>query len=257
MSTVLNFKVFGESDAVLIILHGLFGSLDNWQSIAQTLSKTHKVFIVDQRNHGKSPHYSEHSYSLMAHDLKEFMDQENIEKASLLGHSMGGKTVMQFAVDFPSMVEKLIVADIAPKYYAPHHQSILKALNAVDFNQHKTRKKVEEILRENLSDEGSIQFLLKGLTWDGQETLKWKFNLKTLQKDIENIGEELNGYAYFTNPTLFLKGDKSNYILDSDVDKIEEIFPLAKIKSVKDAGHWLHADNPKDFVAEVESFLSN
>ena len=255
MTTTLNYKKFGNEGEVLIILHGLFGSLDNWQSIAQNLAKYFQVYIVDQRNHGKSPHFSEHNYTLMAADLKQFMEQLSIDSANLLGHSMGGKTVMQFAIENPQMVNKLIVADIAPKYYAPHHQSILKALNAVDFSKISNRKEAEDVLNSYISDAGTKQFLLKNLTWETQDKLTWKFNFKTLENEIENIGEELNGFAYFTNPTLFLKGEKSNYILESDLDKIEEIFPLSKVVEIKNSGHWLHAENPKDFINEVLNFI--
>jgi len=252
---MLNFKKFGEGSDTLIILHGLFGSLDNWQSIAQIFSQDFTVYILDQRNHGKSPHYDEHNYTLMAKDLNEFMTNQNIEKAHLLGHSMGGKTVMQFAVDFPHKLEKLIVADIAPKYYAPHHQQIIKALLSVDFSKVKNRKEVGDVLAEHINELGVQQFLLKGLTWETKQKMKWKFNLKALSSEIENIGEALDGHVYFTNPVLFLKGENSDYIKDDDLELIEECFPVSELVQIDNAGHWLHAENQKDFVHEVLTFL--
>jgi esterase len=252
---MLNFKKFGEGSETLIILHGLFGSLDNWQSIAQIFSQDFTVYIVDQRNHGKSPHYEEHNYSVMAGDLDEFMAVENIEKAHVLGHSMGGKTVMQFAVDFPHKLKKVVVADIAPKYYAPHHQAIIRALSAVDFRKVNNRKEVREVLRKYISEPDIQQFLLKGLTWKTKEEMGWRFNLKALSSQIENIGEALDGHVYFTNPVLFLKGENSDYIKEEDFDLIEECFPVSEVVQIENAGHWLHAENQKDFVYEVLTFL--
>ncbi|MFT6716233.1 MAG: esterase [Saprospiraceae bacterium] len=252
---MLNFKKFGDGEQVLIILHGLFGSLDNWQSVAKIFAKDYTVYILDQRNHGKSPHYKEHNYSLMSVDLDEFMSSEIVEHAHLLGHSMGGKTVMQFAVDFPHKLDKLIVADIAPKYYEPHHQLIIKALTAVDFNKVNNRREVEYVLAKYIKDPGVCQFLLKGLTWVSKEKMGWKFNLETLSTQIENIGEALDGHVYFTNPTLFLKGENSNYIKDEDLELIEACFPVSDLVQINNAGHWLHAENQKDFVQEVLTFL--
>ena len=252
---MLNFKKFGEGESTLIILHGLFGSLDNWQSIAQSFSKYFTVYILDQRNHGKSPHFQAHNYTVMAQDLKDFMDDNLIEKAHLLGHSMGGKTVMQFAVNFPYMIDKLVVADIAPKYYLPHHHDVLEALHSVDFSIDNSRDAIKEKIALTIKEQGTQQFILKGLNRISKDQFSWKFNLKVLSEQIDNIGEELAGYTYFTNPTLFLKGEKSNYILEEDYSKIEEMFPQSEIKIIRGAGHWLHAENPTDFCEEILSFL--
>lgn len=252
---MLNYKKYGDAQECLFILHGLFGSLDNWQSLAQKFAEHFTVYIVDQRNHGKSPHFTEHNYPAMAADLKELMEQLEVESAIILGHSMGGKTVMQFSVDFPQMVQKMIVADISPRYYAPHHQSILKALHDVDFESLSSRKEVEESIKKNIPEPGVAQFLLKGLTWDTKTKMKWKFNLNTISDQIDNIGEALTGYAYFTNPVLFLKGENSDYIQEEDEELIEEIFPMSEVVEVANAGHWLHAENPTDFYKEVITFL--
>lgn len=251
----LNFKKYGDGDKTLVILHGLFGSLDNWQSLGKRFGEEFTTYIVDQRNHGKSPHTAEHTYTLMAADTEAFMEEHNIEEAFILGHSMGGKTVMQFAIENPHRVKKMIVADIAPKYYAPHHQTILAALNSVDFAVQKDRKAVQEKIGETIDNPGIVQFLMKGLTWAEKDQLTWKFNLEVLTSQIENIGEELAGFAYFTNPTLFLRGENSDYITEDDIDVIEEIFPMAQYRTIDNAGHWLHAENPDQFFDEVISFL--
>ncbi len=251
----LHFKKYGEGKDYLVILHGLFGSLDNWQSLGKEFGKHFTTYILDQRNHGKSPHFDEHNYSLMASDLKEFLEEHGIEETNLLGHSMGGKTVMQFSIQEPQFIKRMIVADIAPKYYPPHHQDVISALESVNFSVHTDRKKVQLKIEEKLSDKGVVQFLMKGLTWVSKNQLGWKFNLKVLSEKIESIGEELEGFAYFTNPTLFLRGEKSDYITLDDIDAIEEIFPMAQYSTIENSGHWMHAENPKRFFEETLNFL--
>ncbi len=251
----LNYKKYGEESDNLVILHGLFGSLDNWQSLGKKFGNYFTTYIIDQRNHGKSPHFDEHNYSVMASDLKEFLQQHGIEKTHLIGHSMGGKTVMQFSIQEPQFIKKMVVADIAPKYYPPHHQDVISALESVDFLVHKDRKKVQAKIEETINNPEIVQFLMKGLTWINKRQLGWKFNLKVLAEKIENIGEELEGFAYFTNPTLFIRGENSDYITFEDIDTIEEIFPMAQYSTVENSGHWMHAENPKHFFDEVLNFL--
>jgi pimeloyl-ACP methyl ester carboxylesterase len=251
----LHFKKYGEGKDYLVILHGLFGSLDNWQSLGREFGNYFTTYIVDQRNHGKSPHFDEHNYPLMAADLKSFLEEQGIKKTHLLGHSMGGKTVMQFSIQEPQFIKKMIVADIAPKYYAPHHQDVISALESVDFSIQTNRKKVQLKIEESIFDIGIVQFLMKGLTWVSKTQLGWKFNLKVLSEKIESIGEELEGFAYFTNPTLFLRGENSDYITLDDIDTIEEIFPMAQYSTIENSGHWMHAENPKRFFEEVLNFL--
>jgi pimeloyl-ACP methyl ester carboxylesterase len=251
----LNYKKYGEGENTLIILHGLFGSLDNWQSLGKKFGEHFTTYIVDQRNHGKSPHLDSHNYQDMANDLDELLDDINVEYAFIIGHSMGGKTAMQFSIEQPHRVRKLIIVDIAPKYYAPHHQDIISALESIDFNVEKDRKQVQEKIAQKINNPGIIQFLMKGLTWVTKEQLGWKFNLKVLSAQIENIGEKLTGHAYFTNPTLFIKGEKSDYITEDDIDIIEDAFPMASHVTIGNAGHWLHAENPNQFFDEVITFL--
>jgi len=249
----LNFKKFGNGEP-LIILHGLFGSLDNWLTFAKKLGENFKVFIVDARNHGQSPHTDEFNYELMATDLYEFILQNNIVNPIILGHSMGGKTAMQFAMNYPNQLSKLIVADIAPKAYPVHHTAILNALLLLNFEEIKTRKSADEELSKTITDFATRQFLLKNLYWKGEDNLAWRFNLSVINATIEEMGIKIAHPITFNQPTLFIKGEKSDYILESDTDLIKKIFPIAEIKSMN-SGHWLHAENPTEFLQIVNSFL--
>lgn len=253
---ILQHKFFGENKPYLVILHGLFGEMDNWQSIAKILSDQFCVLTVDQRNHGKSPHFKVHNYEAMAADLDYLLDELNIEKCFLLGHSMGGKTAMRYACEHPERVQKLIVADIGPKHYPPHHQSILKTLHAVDFSVDKSRSAVADKMKSIINSEAIVQFLMKGIMRDAQKNLCWKFNLDVLTEEIENIGDALNPNFNYKGDTLFLAGENSDYIVKGDEILIKQIFPNNKIQVVKNAGHWMHAENPDDFVQFVREFLS-
>jgi pimeloyl-ACP methyl ester carboxylesterase len=249
----LNFKKVGEGEP-LIILHGLFGSLDNWLTLSKKLGENFEVFIVDARNHGLSPHSDEFTYDVMADDLYEFLIQNNIKNPTVLGHSMGGKTAMHFAMKYPNYLSKLIVVDIAPKAYPVHHTQILEAMLSVDFNTIKTRKSADEYLSKTITDFPMRQFLLKNLYWTNTTTLAWKFNLSVINKDIELMGIELKNTKVFEKPTLFIRGVQSDYILEEDTIPIKNIFTKAEIKSMNN-GHWLHAENPIEFLQIVNSFL--
>lgn len=254
----LNFKKLGTGQP-LIILHGLFGSLDNWQTLGKQFAEKFTVYLVDQRNHGQSPHSDEWNYQVMADDLDELIIDQNIENPVVLGHSMGGKTAMLYAVQKPTKLDKLIVADMAPKQYEPHHQSILNALNAVDFNKITSRKEAEDILSEYIKDFGTKQFLLKNLYWKDVENKKlaWRFNLDIISKKIETVGEAIpNNKASNNLPALFIKGSKSDYITKNDFENIKEIFPNAEIKTIENAGHWIHAEAPEEFYQMVVQFTS-
>ncbi|MFM7021604.1 MAG: alpha/beta fold hydrolase [Flavobacteriales bacterium] len=252
----LNYKVSGEGEAV-IVLHGFLGSLDNWQSLMKELSVNYKVYLIDLRNHGKSEHDKHHNYWLMENDLSEFMLAQNISSAYIIGHSMGGKTAMFFAVQNPGRVDKLIVVDIGPKYYSQHHQSVLNALNSVDLANVSSRQEVENHLMQQLHDVGVVQWLMKNLKRESGESFAWKFNLEGLTREVENIGEALPENAEFTNPTLFIRGGRSNYILDEDIELITQIFPVARLATIPKAGHWVHAEQPEEFSAVIHSFLKN
>lgn len=250
----LNFKRIGAGEP-LIILHGLFGSLDNWMTLAKTFAEHFEVFVVDQRSHGQSPHSSDFNYEVMADDLYEFIIQHHIIDPTILGHSMGGKTAMQFAMNYPTRLSKLIVVDIAPKSYPVHHREIIDSLYQLNFETIKTRGEADEILSQFIPDNSTRQFLLKNLYWKEKSKLAWRFNLPVIDKNIEIIGQGLKNIQVFEKPTLFVRGELSNYVLNSDYDDILNIFTNAKIDTIENSGHWVHAENPKRFLELVSSFL--
>lgn len=251
---LLHSKIQGEGFP-LVILHGYFGMGDNWKSHANKLATDFEVHVVDQRNHGRSFHADEFSYELMVEDLKNYFDEKEIEKAIVLGHSMGGKTAMLFAVEYPELVEKLIVADIAPKYYAPHHHTIIDALNSVDFSVLKLRSEIDDILKKTIPEEGIRQFLLKNVYRKTKTEMAFRFNLKSLTNNNPEVGEALPSFTTYQGETLFLRGAKSDYILDDDFSLIEAHFEKAKIETVSNAGHWLHAENPIEFYNKLIEFV--
>jgi pimeloyl-ACP methyl ester carboxylesterase len=252
---VLHSRIEGQG-LPLLIIHGFLGMLDNWKSIAtQFTNDGFQVHSLDLRNHGKSFHSDVFNYDVMVNDVKEYIDFHQITNCVLLGHSMGGKVAMLFATKYPDIVSKLIVADIGPKYYAPHHQPILAGLNAVDFELQTSRSEVEEILAHYIPDFGTRQFLMKNVYWQTPDKLAFRFNLPVLTTTIEVIGTALPYERTFQKPTLFLKGDKSDYILDSDLSLILHHFPGATVVTIVNAGHWLHAENPKEFYYNTLQFL--
>lgn len=240
----------------LLIIHGFLGMSDNWKSLgSQYAAEGFQVHILDLRNHGKSFHSDDFSYDSMATDVLEYCQVNNIDKVAIIGHSMGGKVAMLFATNYPNKVEKLIVADIGPKYYAPHHQDILAGLNAVDFSAKPSRTEVEETLYPFIPDFGTRQFLMKNLYWAAPGQLDFRFNLKAFNEKIEVIGTALPENAVFENPTLFLRGGNSKYILDADLPMIKKHFPNFELATIPNVGHWLHAENPKQFFEETARFL--
>ena len=249
----LNYKEVGEGKP-LIILHGLFGSSDNWISIARKLGEKRKVYIIDQRNHGDSPHSDEFSYDAMAADLKEFIDNHSIVNFDLIGHSLGGKTAMVFASNYPDLVDNLIVVDIAPKQYPVHHDAIIEGLKSIDLTSIKSRGDADKALSEYVSLNGVRQFLLKNLKRT-PEGFGWKINLVVIQNEIEEVGKALSNESSFNKPTLFIRGGMSNYILEDDMELILSHFTNAKLATVKGASHWVHAEKPDAFLDEVNSFL--
>jgi pimeloyl-ACP methyl ester carboxylesterase len=253
----LNFKKYGSANDVLIIVHGFLGSLDNWHTLASAFSKDYTVFTLDMRNHGKSPHTESHSLKLMVNDLAEFMEQQYIQSANIIGHSMGGKVAMQFAFDFTNKVEKLIIADIAPRQYKAGHDSVLDALVAIDFTKVSKRKDAEDMMIHLMPDFGTRQFLLKNLTTSNEGGYMWRMNLDVLIKNYEEIIKPIIYNGVFLKPTLFLRGELSTYIEPSDELEIQEHFIYAQIETILGVGHWLHAENPKEFYERVMQFLKN
>ncbi len=251
----LHANVFGEGQP-FIILHGFLGMGDNWKTLGKKISEQgYEVHLLDQRNHGRSEHSDEFSYSLLAEDLKEYCETNNLKDINLLGHSMGGKTVMLFATRHSHLINRLIVADIGPKYYPLHHQDILDGLESLDFEVLKSRGDVDKELSSYVSDSGVRMFLLKNLYWKEKGKLGLRVHLKSLIKNASEIGVELKKELIYEGKTLFLKGEKSNYILDDDMVRIKNQFPNFILTEIANAGHWLHAENPIDFLNKVLEFV--
>ncbi|WP_282163181.1 alpha/beta fold hydrolase [Ulvibacterium marinum] len=252
----LHSKILGNGKP-LIILHGFLGMSDNWKTLgSQYAEKGFEVHLIDQRNHGRSFWSEDFNYDLMAHDVHNYVLRHGLEKGHLMGHSMGGKTAMQFACTYPEWVNKLIVADIAPKYYPPHHQPILDALNGLDLDVLDSRGKVDQELSKSISETGTRQFLLKNLYWKEKGILQFRFNLKVLSDKMEEIGDNIGSSEKFEGATLFLRGGNSEYIAPDDIPEIKKHFPFAELDIIKNTGHWLHAENPKEFFEKSLSFLN-
>lgn len=252
---VLHSKIIGSGKPILI-LHGFLGMGDNWKSHANKLAEDgFEVHLIDQRNHGRSFHSEEFNYDLLVEDLENYIEHHNIENPHILGHSMGGKTAMLFAVTHPNKVDKLIVADIAPKAYPAHHNAILKALNSVDFSVQNSRKLVDAKLAELIPEMGVRGFLAKSLYWIEKGQLAFRFNLPVLTENYEEIIVGLPPQTIFEGKTLFLSGANSGYITQEDKPLLEAHFPNSAVKTIAKAGHWLHAENPKDFYEATIEFL--
>lgn len=253
---LLHSNILGQGQP-FIILHGFLGMSDNWKTLGKKFSEQgFEIHLVDQRNHGRSFHSEAFNYNLLVEDLKHYCEAYNLEDIILLGHSMGGKTAMLFAAKYPELVSKLIVADVSPRYYPTHHESILEGLSALDFKVINTRKEAEDVLVNYVSEFGIRQFLLKNLYWKDKGQLDLRINLKVLKENIEEIGEALPTNSKFNGDILFLRGDKSNYISFNDEILILEYFPKAVVKTISNAGHWLHAENPKEFYETVMLFVN-
>ena len=242
------------------MLHGLFGSLDNWLGVAPKLAGTFHLFLVDSRNHGLSPHSSQMNYPVMARDLAEFLDAQQLERVNVLGHSMGGKTAMQFALDYPARVEKLVVVDIAPRERPFEHEKIFKALLALDLGQFQSRRQMEEVLAPDIPDLTVRRFLLKNIksTTSPNSTpqFEWRIPLDVIYQNYPRICEAIRPATPFNGPALFLRGGKSHFVLEGDAPQIRELFPRARIETIAGAAHWVHAEAPEEFVQRVVSFLS-
>ena len=249
---VLYSKILGNSDKHILILHGFLGSGDNWMSVAKKLSQQDFcIHLIDQRNHGRSFHSDEFNYELMCSDLYNYINYYKIKRPILIGHSRGGKTVMKFSLNFPKHVSKLFVIDTSPKYYPVHHSYIIDAIKKIDFNILDNRKKIKSELEKWITDNGVLQFIMKNIYRKEEGLLDFRFNLKSLSNNINIIGEEIKSPNKFNELTYFFRGEKSNYILDTDNHIILKYFPNSKVISIPNAGHWLHADNPTTFISKL------
>jgi len=265
----LAFKKLG-SGSPIIILHGLYGSSDNWFNIGKILSQKHEVYLIDQRNHGRSPHSNDHTYQGMVGDLLEFHEKHKLNKTILIGHSMGGKTAMLFALYYPQKIKSLIIVDISPKSYTGlteyqshsiEHLNIMKGFISVDLSQMKDRNEIDMAFSKFVPDNKTRYFLLKNIRRNADGNFSWIINIEALKKSLPlilngidfkklNIDKELISY-----PVLFVRGEKSNYILDEDISLIHQIFPKAELVTIFNAGHWLHAEQPELFLNSIRYFL--
>lgn len=252
----LYYRKYGEGKP-LIILHGLFGQSDNWNTVAKKLAEhSLSVYVPDLRNHGLSPHTNDMSYELMAHDIKTLIDAEGLEKTAIMGHSMGGKVSMYADYLYSDLLDSLIVIDIAPKPYSPGHTDVFTALNAVDFHTIKSRQEAAQILRQYLTNEGVVQFLLKNIYWESPEKLNWRFNLKVIQEHYEEILKGVPFYHSYTK-TLFVCGEKSDYISDNDWPNIQKMYRNSTLVTIPNAGHWVHAEHPHLLIEYVLKFMNS
>jgi len=246
MSPLLHSKILGTGTP-LLILHGFLGSGDNWISLGRKFSQDFEVHLIDLRNHGRSFHDDEMDFEVMSEDVLLYCQAKELKSVFIIGHSMGGKVGMHLAVQQPDLVQKLIVVDIAPKTYSIRHDFILMALKSVDFSIHQTRDQVAEVLAGFIKQKPIRQFLLKNVYRKSSDSLGFRFNLAVFLEKYGNIIESLPAYSQYEGPTLFLKGEHSDYILAADFALIEAHFPLVIITTIVNSGHWLHAENPIDF----------
>lgn len=266
----LFFRKYGEAGPPLIIVHGLYGSGDNWVSIGRELSSGFEVYVVDQRNHGRSPHSQVHDYPTMRDDLRYFMDSQGIEKAVLIGHSMGGKTIMSFAISWPERVQSLISVDIAPKAYhelaldshaAANHAKMIDALMELDVAGAETREEIDQALRSKIGSDRIRSFLLKNVRRDAEGNFSWRINLKALRENLDLIMEKVDADHVIAEggvtgfPALFISGANSDYIRAGDIALIRSIFPVADLVTIPNAGHWVHAEQPALLVKNIKYFL--
>ena len=251
----LFFRHLGEGHPI-IILHGLFGSSDNWMSIAKSMSDRYSIYIPDQRNHGLSFHSDEWDYPTIVSDLDDFIEYHNLNDPIIIGHSMGGKVAMSYATEHPNVVSKLVIVDVAPRYYPIRHGRILEGLNAIPVQELKSRGEADKILSDYVSEIGVRQFLLKNLMRNDSGTFDWKINLRVIAEKIDGVGNEVP-HGQYIGPSLFIEGKDSDYITQDDEEHILELFPYAEIQSIEGAGHWVHAEKPKEFIQLVQRFLTS
>lgn len=254
----LHHKQYGSHGSPLIILHGFLGSLDNWHTLAQAFANAgFMVFAIDLRNHGKSPHTHEHSLELMADDVYHFMQQHQLKECSIIGHSMGGKVAMQLAIHHPETIHKLVIADIAPRAYSHGaHDAVFEAIFSINPEKIQSRNEAESLMSAHLGDFGTRQFILKNLERT-ENGFRWKFNIQTLHREYHQAIQAVNSRHPVQIPALFIRGGQSLYIRETDFAEILNLFPKARFETIEHAGHWIHADQPKQFYESVVSFLND
>jgi len=250
----LHHKSYGAGRP-LVILHGLFGSLNNWQTLAKRLGEHFNVFTVDLRNHGHSPHSSVFTYEAMAEDVRDLLLGDGLSPASLIGHSMGGKAAMQLALNFPDLVDRLVVVDIAPKQYPPAHDGLMDAMGALDLEAYTTREEIDRALAGRVPATAVRQFLLTNLRRDETGVYRWKINFEVIRANSGELNRAQTADMPFEKPALFLSGERSSSITPGDHPAIMRLFPRARFQAINAAGHWVHVDAPDEFLRVVLGFL--
>lgn len=253
----LNFDQYGDDATkdTLLILHGLYGSAANFRGLAKIYAQNFNVYCLDLRNHGNSPHSNDMSYPAMAADVVEFMDDQGLSTAHILGHSMGGKTAMQIALHYPDRIDKLVVGDIAPVLYPHHHEKIFDGLKNIPLDQIGSRGEADKILAQYEDKAGVRMFLLTNLVRGDDGAFQWRINLDVLIREYDHIAAAPDGISYH-GETLFIRGALSDYVADEYVPEIMELFPNARIETIDDCGHWLHSEKPKEFSDIMLKFLA-
>ena len=249
----LHYQTSGSGQA-LVILHGLFGSSDNWRALAKQLATRAQIITVDLRNHGRSPHSSEQTYELMADDLATLARDLNLSTIDLIGHSVGGKVAMVFSQRYPELLRKLVVVDIAPRAYDDEHSAIFKALLDLDLSLYSTRNELDKELSLSLPNKAVRQFLLMNLAVDNDE-LSWRINLPVLYDVYPKLLNKVCEGQQHSAPSCFIRGGRSNYIQEQDIAEIELSFPNSIIVTIPQAGHWVHADAPEPFLNKIIEFF--
>jgi esterase len=252
----LFYRHFGEGKP-LIILHGLFGQSDNWVSIGRRFAENFSVFIPDQRNHGQSPHATVHTYPALSDDLFDFMEEHQLDDAILIGHSMGGKAAMTFALEHPEMVNKLVVVDISPRKYPERnvHTQVITQMLSINLSLLKSRTEVERILEEKMPDPRIRFFILKNLYYKMPGVLSWRLNLDAINHNLDHLFDGIQSDHAFVKPTLFVKGGLSDYIIDEDIPSINRLFQNATLKTIPGASHWVNADAPEELITIIKDYL--
>ena len=253
---ILYSKILGDSKKHILILHGFLGSGDNWKSVGRKLNPLgYTIHLIDQRNHGRSFHSEKFDYDIMCEDLFNYIKYYNIKNAILIGHSMGGKTAMNFSLNHPKLVSKLIVLDTSPREYPVLHQNIIDSLKEIDLSIFTNRKEIDIELRKSVTQQGLRNFLTKNIYRMNDGNLNFRFNLQSLSQNIGKIGQKIESNTKFFSEVIFIKGETSDYINESDKVMINNLFPNAKFYKIPNAGHWLHVDNPIDFISILLSLI--
>jgi len=251
----LAYKKIGHGKP-LIILHGLFGMSDNWLTIAKKIARRHTVYLLDQRNHGKSPHAEEFNYDVLSDDLECFILDQDLDEVRLIGHSMGGKIAMCHALKFPDRVEKLVIVDIAPRSYDhPFFHNVLKFMIDLDLKIFKTRQEIDAAFKTVIRSAAIRQFILKNLDRDDDQQFRWKINVQSLYQNLPLIFKAISNGRQYDQPVLFVRGGASDYILDSDEPQIKKLFPQARIVTIPGASHWLHVQAEEALCDHLRAYL--